>query len=208
MNKLNLDIIRHIAVDFDDVLFPCVGHMTDFLRLQGYPHLRAENITVFHLHEIMGCSPQRALEIELAYHQLGTPKETVLPIANSQEIIQLLKQRYRRLSVATSRRSNYGQSNIDYANHYYPKAFSDFYFGDQYGETNHTPKSSICVPENVDLIIDDNLDHAIDCAKAGVQVILFGDYGWNKTPSGGLPEGVFRASDWKKVGQLLLPEQF
>lgn len=33
------------------------------------------------------------------------------------------------------------------------------------------------------MLIDDSLDNALDCARAGIPCLLFGEYEWNRRPS-------------------------
>lgn len=82
------------------------------------------------------------------------------------------------------------------------------------------PKSAICQEIGVDVLIDDDLNHALDCAALDMEVLLYdrkGQYKWNherprKTagtltsmsrqlyqPSGPLPPNVTRVKSWKEI---------
>ena len=52
---------------------------------------------------------------------------------------------------------------------------------------------------NINLIIEDSLIHAIECAKNGIKVILL-NKGWNQ---GELHTNITRINSWKEVPQLL-----
>ena len=64
-------------------------------------------------------------------------------------------------------------------------------------------KSQICRQIGAGLLIDDNLDYAIDVATSGVPVILFdwdGQYKWNKPQDGQqLPTNIHRVTSWDGV---------
>lgn len=84
------------------------------------------------------------------------------------------------------------------------------------------PKSAICQEIGVDVLIDDGLDHALDCAALGIDVLLYdrkGQYGWNHIKPSmhkrtmtamsrqlyhhssitTLPANVTRVSSWKDI---------
>lgn len=74
------------------------------------------------------------------------------------------------------------------------------------------PKSAILREINAELLVEDSLEHALECAQVGVPVLLFdreGSYGWNhiniegKRPQEAdamiLPRNVTRIKTWKQV---------
>ncbi|OQA04777.1 MAG: hypothetical protein BWY68_00125 [bacterium ADurb.Bin400] len=48
-------------------------------------------------------------------------------------------------------------------------------------------------------MIDDSLEHAIDCSQAGIDVVLF-DQPWNRF---GAPEGISRVQSWDEIGKVV-----
>jgi hypothetical protein len=74
------------------------------------------------------------------------------------------------------------------------------------------PKSAILREINAELLVEDSLEHALECAQVGVPVLLFdreGSYGWNHINIEGkgpqeadamiLPRNVTRIKTWKQV---------
>ena len=48
----------------------------------------------------------------------------------------------------------------------------------------------------VELIIEDSLETAEECASSGLRVLLF-DCPWNQNSN--LPEGIMRVKSWKEI---------
>lgn len=74
------------------------------------------------------------------------------------------------------------------------------------------PKSAILREINAELLVEDSLEHALECAQVGVPVLLFdkdGQYTWNHLNIDGkgvqeadamiLPRNVTRIKTWKQV---------
>lgn len=62
------------------------------------------------------------------------------------------------------------------------------------------PKSLICREIGVDVLIDDSLEHAFDCAKLGIDILLYdkeGNYRWNQSDYH--RDNVNRMTSWKQI---------
>jgi hypothetical protein len=62
------------------------------------------------------------------------------------------------------------------------------YFGNHFAlEGASRSKSEICASIGAQVLIDDNVGYALDCAAAGISVLLYdweGGYPWSKLPEG------------------------
>jgi len=65
------------------------------------------------------------------------------------------------------------------------------------------PKSQICLDYGYEMIIDDHLTTANECAASGIRAFLFGTYPWNT--QGELHSNVQRVLTWPEICQLLIP---
>ena len=87
---------------------------------------------------------------------------------------------------------------IKWINNNFPNTFSRIYFAYNHfiqGEDKKT-KEEICFDLNVDILIEDNLEHAKNCASKGIKVLLF-DAPWNKSES--LPKEITRVKSWDEI---------
>lgn len=60
-------------------------------------------------------------------------------------------------------------------------------------------KGEICAELGVDLLIDDNVDNCKSALQYGVDVVLFGNYGWNADAPADMP----RCISWRDVEEYL-----
>ncbi len=69
------------------------------------------------------------------------------------------------------------------------------------GQANGTKKSKadICNEIGAKYLIDDNIGHCKIAGEAGIQCVLFGDYGWNQAET--LPANTVRCREWQEVAR-------
>jgi 5'(3')-deoxyribonucleotidase len=60
-------------------------------------------------------------------------------------------------------------------------------------------KGELCKELGASILIDDNPEHCQSALDAGIEPVLFGEYGWHQT----IPEGVTRCKDWPAVLEYL-----
>ena len=63
-------------------------------------------------------------------------------------------------------------------------------------------KSDMCKSIGAELLIDDNLHYANDCATSGINAILFGKYAWNKYEDD-LHENIHHVHHWDDVSDAI-----
>lgn len=90
--------------------------------------------------------------------------------------------------VVTSRQHVIRQPTLQWLDTYFPGTFVDVHFGNHYALSGPSmSKSEICKQVGAQVLIDDNPRYALECAQAGIQVLLFdwdGSYAWSKTSCG------------------------
>jgi len=65
---------------------------------------------------------------------------------------------------------------------------------------NERKKSEVCLEQKVDVLVEDSLETAKDCASHSIRTILFdlnGEYAWNHSET--LPINVVRAASWPQL---------
>lgn len=75
-------------------------------------------------------------------------------------------------------------------------------------------KSEICKSIGAHVLIDDNPSYAVECASAGINVLLYdwqSGYPWSKLPQGAAHPLIQVVKDWEEVEQALevlaIPQQ-
>eukprot|EP00959_Pyramimonas_sp_CCMP1952_P301737 6313326-Pyramimonas_sp.AAC.1 len=114
--------------------------------------------------------------------------------------------------VVTSRQHVIQEPTLLWLEENFPGVFTSVHFGNHFAmEGTSRKKSEICRELNADVLIDDNPGYAMDCAEAGMQVLLFDwnlEYPWSKTEVDGVWNGphhpnITRVSDWAAVETML-----
>ncbi|KAI8342859.1 hypothetical protein BC941DRAFT_390041 [Chlamydoabsidia padenii] len=113
--------------------------------------------------------------------------DTIEPIHDfALEALKMLKKRQYRLVIITSRPQYIAKETKRFVDKHYPGIFDSIYFcnlGLSETEQLHyvsKRKSTICQEIGVDVLIDHRLDHVLECAKLGVDVLLYDrHYQWN-----------------------------
>ncbi|KAI8366960.1 hypothetical protein EDC96DRAFT_507584 [Choanephora cucurbitarum] len=115
--------------------------------------------------------------------------EQIEPIRDfALEALKMLKRRNFTLVIITSRQQFIASKTKKFVDKHYPGIFESIYFCNldlssaEQLEYISKPKSLICQEIGVDVLIDDSLDHALDCASLGIDILLYdrqGQYRWN-----------------------------
>lgn len=120
----------------------------------------------------------------LALYQPHAPRA---PTTGAQTSLQALSDTYD-LVVVTSRQHVIREPTLQWLETHFPGTFVDVHFGNHYALSGPSmSKSEICKQVGAQVLIDDNPRYAMECAQAGIQVLLFdwdGSYAWSKTSCG------------------------
>lgn len=83
-------------------------------------------------------------------------------------------------------------------NEHFPETFKQIEFVKLWSKDKKVTKAEICDHLGATFLVDDSVEHCNVAAEAGLQAILFGDYGWNRSPDR-LNERIVRANGWSDV---------
>jgi predicted amidohydrolase len=106
--------------------------------------------------------------------------EELNPIEFALEVLQRMKHRYS-LHVVTARQHKVETDTRAWLNKHFPDIFEEIHFGNHYCNSGKSrSKAEICKSINAQLLIDDSMIYATQCALENINVILFGKYPWNQ----------------------------
>lgn len=107
-------------------------------------------------------------------------KEQVDPLPFAYDALLRMKADYS-LHVVTARQHRYEDLTRMWLNKHFPDIFDDIHFGNHYCSTGKSrSKAEICKSIGAQLLIDDSMIYATQCALEGIAVVLFGHYPWNQ----------------------------
>eukprot|EP00201_Polytomella_parva_P017489 CAMPEP_0175071640 /NCGR_PEP_ID=MMETSP0052_2-20121109/19356_1 /TAXON_ID=51329 ORGANISM="Polytomella parva, Strain SAG 63-3" /NCGR_SAMPLE_ID=MMETSP0052_2 /ASSEMBLY_ACC=CAM_ASM_000194 /LENGTH=116 /DNA_ID=CAMNT_0016338835 /DNA_START=566 /DNA_END=916 /DNA_ORIENTATION=+ len=96
---------------------------------------------------------------------------------------------------------------MEWLDRHFPNMFEVVYFGNHFAlEGISRKKSDICKAIGAQILIDDNPSYAIECASAGINVLLYdweGNYPWSKLPKGKEHELIEVVKNWDEVEKAI-----
>lgn len=189
-----------IAVDFDDV----IGHENYSIRMfmnrkYGFEHTNDDYSVpgpYWGYWKIIWGLPQDRAEMAFDLYLASLERDAMPILPNAGAVLQELKERFE-LVIVTSRDERSVALTHQWLTRELPGLFSDVHFVPLWNGSKDTTKAEICKAIGAGYLIDDNPEHCDLAHAAGVQALLFGQYGWsvNHQP----PDGVRRVKDWLAV---------
>jgi 5'(3')-deoxyribonucleotidase len=127
---------------------------------------------------------------------------SIKPYDGAVEAIAKIKQKYD-LYIITARHPVFKKATSRWIAKFFPNTFRGIDF--VHYKTPFGPKglkSQICKRIGAQVILDDKMSNALDCAKHGIRVYLFGIHNLHRRAH--LPDGITWVKDWSVVLEELL----
>ena len=171
-----------IGFDIDEVL---AGNFIElFLRYYNErfkANHKKEDILDYDLSKVFGISRKEVTAIFHGFYSSSLFKE-IMPAKGSIELIQKLNGEGHELYVVTGRQIFIKEDTIRFLEHY-NECFKSIEFTKNDAlvddEKRKLRKVDVCKKLSLSLLVDDQQEHAKDCAREGIEVFLF-DKPWNK----------------------------
>ncbi|KDP33987.1 hypothetical protein JCGZ_07558 [Jatropha curcas] len=192
-----------VAVDVDEVLGNFVSALNRFIADRYSSNHSVAEYHVYEFFKIWKCSHDEANIRVHEFFKTSYFKSGIYPIPGAQKVLHKLS-RLCNLSVVTSRQNVIKDHTIEWIEKHYPGVFHEIHFGNHFAlDGESRPKSEICRTLGATVLIDDNPRYAIECAEAGIKVLLFdyeNSYPWCKTDLVRHPL-VTKVHNWEQVEQ-------
>jgi uncharacterized HAD superfamily protein len=184
-----------IAVDIDDVIFPLVPDLIEYVDREHAAKLTPEDFKTYMLEDIW---PTGTAEGEIVFENYKNQVTTeVAPIKGAAEALHKLSDSYH-LIIMTSRDTKVEPITRQWLNRHFPEVFREVHLlGNRKDSVTWRTKAEVCQELGVFCLVDDSLKHLTLVHEAGIKTILFGNYAWNRAEE--LPEGMVRVNDWQGV---------
>lgn len=186
-----------IAVDVDEVLLPLHRHFLDHHNaVYGTDFVYPDPLGRYLLQEFTGEDGAVVIEKLQKFYASGETRH-LQPLPGAVKAIKRLSKRYD-LVIISNQQQFQGEYTKVVLREQFDEIFREVYFTAS-PIPGHRPelKSELCKRVGARYLIDDALKNALHCAAEGIEVILFGDYYWNRHES--LPGGIARCRDWPAV---------
>ncbi|KAJ4953650.1 hypothetical protein NE237_030482 [Protea cynaroides] len=196
-----------VAVDVDEVLGSFISALNKFIADRYSFNCSVSEYHVYEFFKIWNCSRDEAHIRVHEFYKTSYFKTGIHPIPGAQEILHKLSS-FCDLSVVTSRQNVIKDHTIEWIEKHYPGLFREIHFGNHFAlDGKSRPKSDICRSLGAQVLIDDNPRYAVECAEAGIRVLLFdyqNSYPWCKIGSDNLHPLVTKVHDWEEAEQQLV----
>ena len=161
-------------------------------------------------HSRLGFGPaaQGATNLQMPFFQSEHFRDGVAPVGGARESLERLRRAGCDLVVVTSRQHCIEEQTRQWLEAHFPGIFSEVHFGNHFAlEGASRRKSEICRDVGAHVLVDDNPQYALDCAEAGVEVMLFDwerRYPWSKALGAGEHERVRPVPTWRDAEAAIL----
>lgn len=185
-----------IAFDLDDVLADTTNSVMQFHNETYGTSLSRSDFITTNWSDVFGSTKEETFYkfeeyVNSAYYDKLAPIKGAIDFVTGLAADHILV-------VITSRQQELTARTHKWIKQYFPELFADIYV------TNHPQwartgipktKRQVCDEITVDLLIEDNLDYALECVTPERPVYLF-DTPWNQ---GETPDGITRIHDWQDI---------
>mmetsp|Transcript_7836 Transcript_7836/g.28977 ORF Transcript_7836/g.28977 Transcript_7836/m.28977 type:complete len:398 (-) Transcript_7836:2731-3924(-) len=172
-----------IAVDVDEVLGRFLHSLNQYVHSSHGHSYELEDYFEYNFAKVWDCSGDESNDIVHSFFKSEFFTQGILPIPEALSSLQRLKNQHT-LQVVTSRQHVIQRPTLEWLDTHFPEAFEEVHFGNHFAlEGKSRKKSEICAEIGADVLIDDNPHYAVECARAGIHVLLFdwhGSYPWSK----------------------------
>jgi 5'(3')-deoxyribonucleotidase len=189
-----------IAVDIDDVLARQNDAMREFINERYGLSLTPDDYDIEapywgYWNHVWGVDKEEGRARFQAFLDSGKKAELHV-VEGALETLSHLKKSYD-ITAVTSRNDQLIDITHRWLEGHFPSMFRSVAFVHVWSSDQQVSKAIICKKIGASYLIDDNLEHCTLAAEAGLEALLFGNYGWNRASN--LPSNVYRVDDWQAV---------
>ena len=184
-----------IGVDLDGVLGQTIPAVIEYHNTIHGTNLTLEQFHSNNYWEVWGGTREEAIQEVHNFYE--TPYfKNIKPVIGARESLKTLKKN-NELFIVTSRQNKIIPETKEWVEKYFPNIFSEMYFTNHFTQNGDTKtKKEVCDSLNVDVLIEDVVEYAVECVTAKRKIFLL-DYPWNRDAV--LPEGIQRVYSWEEI---------
>eukprot|EP00803_Ostreobium_quekettii_P003522 evm.model.scf_2148.3 EVM.evm.TU.scf_2148.3 scf_2148:18982-23175(-) len=199
-----------VAIDVDEVLGQFLLALNHFCRERYAMEYCVDDYSVYDFAKVWGCSQDMSNHIVHEFFKSPQFGGGIPVMPGSQSTLCDLAT-WCDLVVVTSRQHVIQEPTLEWLTEHFPGVFQDVHFGNHFAlDGEARKKSEICREIDVDVLVDDNPSYAIECAGAGLHVVLYDwqrAYPWSKLPHSTSHPLIQVAEDWTDVKDALTSVQ-
>ncbi|MCF7799309.1 hypothetical protein K9M74_05385 [Candidatus Woesearchaeota archaeon] len=124
--------------------------------------------------------------------------KAILPVKGAQDVLHKLVNQHE-LHVITSRPKEVSKITLDWLNDFFPDMFTSIHFSGDWvlQPDSHRKKADFCLDLGIDILIEDYLPYAEECASCVKHIVFLFDRPWNHDPI--TKSNVVRVKSWIEI---------
>lgn len=191
-----------LAVDVDEVLAAFMPALVAFHNDTYGTALKPSDFFSYQFHEVWGGTIEES-KVKMNRFFASEYFLNMAPIEGALDHLTRLKDHFS-LHIVTSRHLSIEEPTRAWLDKHFPGMFTAVHFGNHYGSSGAVrSKPQMCADIKAVMLIDDSYSYAKQCAEAGVPVVLFGDYAWNRQLEKSDDRLIRRAASWVDVDRVI-----
>lgn len=191
-----------VAVDVDEVLGRFVHTLNRFCKDHYEMDYREADYSIYEFAKIWNCTQEHSNHIVHEFFKSQHFNDGIPVIPGALEALTRMRSSHD-LVVVTSRQHVIQDATLEWIDRHYEGVFEEVYFGNHFAlEGVSRRKSEICKSINASVLIDDNPGYAVECAEAGINVLLYDwnlAYPWSKLDKGKMHPLITIVRNWEEV---------
>lgn len=189
-----------IGIDLDEVLSETVETMLKSHKniINGIP-IYKEDISDYYIFNIKKykLSQEDAVRIFRNFYDQTQSNDDIPAIQWSVDWLKRLKKNWWKIVIVTARREEIRDITISRLDHHFPWIWDDILFASHFTD-KQINKSELCKQHWINIMIEDNLDYAIEMANASIKMYLI-DKPWNQKFNPDIHKGITKFYDWSEL---------
>jgi uncharacterized HAD superfamily protein len=191
----------NIALDIDEVLLDLLGAFILYHNDNHGTTAAKKDFFSYNFWEVLGGTKEEMIQKVSDFYNTPYFLNGIQPLPGAQAAVKRLAKRNKQ-HVITARANEIEEQTKSSLQYHFPHRFASIELTNQWFRKNNDKprmKSSVCLEKNVELIVEDSLMHAYDCAAAGITVLLMDmNYGWNQSTEK-LSDNIIRVHSWEEA---------
>lgn len=191
-------INNRIAFDLDEVLANTFEEVLGLHKKKWYlNHLQFEDLIDHEWRKLNNAWIDKQTRYKIWHEFMASNlMENIPPAKWSLEVINALSKKWFELHIITARPNHVKKNTNTWIKRNFQNQFEELHFATT-PDNIHTPKFEICKKLWINLIIEDNMDYAVELADNNIKVIIL-EKPWNKHRTE-KHKNIIRVKNWHEI---------
>ncbi len=188
-----------IGIDIDEVVVEFMKGYLEYHNKEKGTNYKYDEIFSYRFEDFSNLPKEEIRRLVLGFNDAEKFSNLDF-VSGAKESIAYLEDN-NKIFFITSRHPGTKHNTVDFFEKNFPKNNFVIYFsGENWGNKKSKSKGEICLDLGIKVMIEDNKDYALDCAKKGIKVFLL-DKPWNKNYE--KHENLIKVKNWEELIPLL-----